>query len=203
MKRIIASAFLMYLVASPTYAADSVPWKSVNGWTILVDPSMGNACYMTTAFNNNVLLRFGFSFLGKAPLLYLAVGNRNWQSLEVGKDYPLQIHFDNNPIWSATAFVTDLSGVKFLNVTTSDTNFAQEFSRKLGMTISFQGKFVTGVQLRGSSAAVAEMLNCQTNVNAIAGAKNPAQPPADPFQQQPAPLPAGQNPQNSKDPFSL
>ncbi|WP_181592360.1 hypothetical protein [Rhizobium tropici] len=202
MKRCIA-LFLAatLLLAMPVFAEDTLPWKNVNGWSIFVDPSMGNACYMATTFDNGVGLRFGFNFLGKEPLLYLSIGNMDWKSLEVGKDYPIQVQFDDNPVWTATAFVTDMSGVKFLNITTADTNFAKEFSHKLALRLSFQGKFVTGVRLTGSAAAVSELLNCQTKVNAVSGAKNGA-PATDPFQQQPSPTPM-QKPRSGNDPFSL
>jgi hypothetical protein len=50
------------LVASPVCAAQSILWKSVGGWSVLMDPSTGNGCYVTIAYEKGTTLRLGFDF---------------------------------------------------------------------------------------------------------------------------------------------
>lgn len=128
--------------------------------------------------------------------IYLAFGNGNWKSLEPGKDYPIEIQFDRNPVWNATAQAIDFGGVNFLSVFTTDVNFAEEFSRKLGMRATFNGREVAALALKGSALAVSEMLACQEAVNAAAAAQNAPQPPKDPFA-------AAPDKRNANDPFEL
>ena len=184
------------LVASPVCAAQSILWKSVGGWSVLMDPSTGNGCYVTIAYEKGTTLRLGFDFSRQQRGIYLAFGNGNWKSLEPGKDYPIEIQFDRNPVWNATAQAIDFGGVNFLSVFTTDVNFAEEFSRKLGMRATFNGREVAALALKGSALAVSEMLACQEAVNAAAAAQNAPQPPKDPFG-------AAPDKRNANDPFEL
>lgn len=179
-------------------AANAIPYKTVNGWDILMDQTMGNACYVTTAYEGGTILRLGFDFTGPKGRFYLALGNANWKSLEAGKDYPIEIRFDNQPVWTATARGVNFADINWLHVTTEDLNFPQEFSRKLGMRVSFQGRQIAGLRLKGSARAIDEMLTCQQTVNSVAGSQRPQPPaaPKDPF----APAP---NIKNANDPFDL
>lgn len=161
-----------------------------------MDPSMGNACYVSTFYDEGTIIRLGFYFSQESKGIYLALGNRKWKSLEPGKDYPIQIQFDRNPVWNATASVVNSSGTNFLTVYTTNTNFANEFSRKLGMRVTFNGQQVAGLKLKGSARAIGEMLRCQETVNGGLAQERRQAPKSDPFQANPD---AG----NASDPFEL
>ncbi|OHV85580.1 hypothetical protein [Ensifer sp. LCM 4579] len=198
MKRASVFLFGSLICASPANAQDSVPWSNVDGWSVLIDPSMGNACYVTTVYELGTILRLGFDFSREPKSIYLALGDNRWKSLEPGKDYPIQIQFDRNPVWDATARAVDFSGTNFLAVSTTDFNFANEFSRKLAMRVTFNGRQVAGLRLKGSARAVAEMLKCQQTVNDTFSAQKPPRAPRgdDPFQ-------AAPDARNANDPFEL
>ncbi|MDX0831738.1 hypothetical protein GOD82_17635 [Sinorhizobium medicae] len=184
------------LLAAPVCAAQTIPWKDVNGWSVLIDPSTGNDCFISTMYEDGTILRLGFNFFQSQSQIYLALGNSDWKSLEVGKDYPVQIQFDRNPVWNATVQGIDFGGINFLSVSTTDTNFAEEFSRKLGMRATFNGREVAAFGLKGSARAVTEMINCQESVNAAASARSTPQSPKDPFEAVP-------DKKNANDPFEL
>lgn len=201
MKRVLLLA--MALLCPLTAKADggAVLWKEIGGWTVYMDQSMGNACYIASLYEGGTVLRLGFDFSGTKGQVYLALGNRNWKSLEAGKDYPIQVQFDNEPIWSATARGRETKDMTWLFVTTTNTSFLDEFARKLGMRASFSGKQIAALKLKGSSKAISEMLDCQKTVNDVMSAKRaPAAPqrPKDPFEQTPAP-----NVKSASDPFDL
>ncbi|MEY9782252.1 hypothetical protein [Sinorhizobium fredii] len=182
-------------VASPVCAQDTVPWREISGWGILMDSTMGNACFVATGYEDGTILRLGFD-LRETKSIYLALGNKNWASLEPGKDYPLQIQFDGNPVWNATARALNLDGANYLVVSTTDTNFANEFTRKLAMRATFNGRQVASLRLSGSARAVDEMLNCQKAVNDAIANKNTPNAPKDPFQANPGV-------RNANDPFEM
>ncbi|MCB5204211.1 hypothetical protein LH464_17230 [Neorhizobium sp. T786] len=198
MKRSVVGAMVVCLSAVSGFAAGSVEWKKVDNWTVFMDPTMGNACYVAAVYEGGTILRVGFDFAGSVRQIYLALGNDNWKSLEAGKDYPVQIQFDNEVEWAATATGRKNNDATWLYVTTTDTGFLEEFSRKLGMRTTFRGTEIARLQLKGSSRAITEMLSCQSAVNEMMGARNEqaAPPSQDPF----APTPEVKS---ATDPFDL
>ncbi|MEZ2128876.1 MULTISPECIES: hypothetical protein [unclassified Sinorhizobium] len=196
MKRVSAFVIMSILCAAPAHAVETIPWKDVGGWSVLLDPSLGNACFVSTVYEGGTTLRLGFDFSNAQRSIYLALGNPNWKSLEPGKDYPLKIQFDGNPLWDATARALTFSGTNFLSVVTSDPNFADEFSRKLAMRATFNGKQVAALRLKGSARAIDEMINCQKAVDKALSAQKPPEVPKGPFQATP-------DVRNATDPFEL
>lgn len=199
MRRVFVAAVACLCSATAAFSdsENSVLWKEVAGWQVYMDPSMGNACYVTTLYEEGTVLRLGFNFTSPQAMIYLGLGNPKWASLEAGKDYPVEIQFDRNPVWSATATASQIGGVNFINVSTTDTNFAEEFRRKHGLKATFEGKQIAALRLGGSSAAISEMLSCQEAVNSVMSQK-PSNTPEqkDPFREEPAV-------KNAADPFAL
>lgn len=191
------SAFILgaFMLPSVAFGDQAIPYKSVNGWDVLVDKTLGNACFISTSYDTGIVLRMGFDFSGTTRQIYMALGNDNWKSLEEGKDYPIEIRFDNNPVWSATASAKTVGSINFLVVTSTNANFAEEFARKLRMRASFQGREIAHLRLSGSSRALDALLECQKIVD---DALKPAAPPQpkDPFSTAP-------NVKSANDPFEL
>lgn len=198
MKRLLAGVIVTTVVPFAALASNAIPWKSVPGWEVLMDQTMGNACYVTTSYQDGTTLRLGFDFTGPKGRFYMALGNDNWKSLEAGKDYPVQIQFDNVSPWTATARALDFASSKWLHVTTENSNFPDEFSRKQGMRVHFQGRQIVFLRLKGSARAMDEMLACQKTVNSVTAGQKPAPsaPPKDPFAASP-------DVKNANDPFDL
>lgn len=193
MRPTLLAAFLSIAGVFPSAAADSIFWKSVAGWDVYLDPSVGNGCYITTSYDGGTFLRLGLDFTAKSPSVYLALSNENWRSLEVGKEYSIEVQFDNNPVWTANAGVMLIGNYKYLTTTSTDTNFIREFSHKLRMSVRFGGHQVAALRLTGSAAATQELLTCQLAADAR---QAPSGKPADPFADPPAT-------NASKDPFAL
>lgn len=196
MKRALLSALIAVVASSPSIAEDAILWKEVNGWAVLMDKSMGNACYVTTYFEEGTLLRFGFNFLGEKAKLYFALGNKKWKSLEVGKEYPVEIQFDKNPIWTANAFAIKINEINHITISIADTDFADEFKRNHRVVAKFRGNEIAVLRLGGSAAAINELIECQKTVNSAIAKSAPPQKPKDPFQ-------VDQEVKEANDPFDL
>ncbi|WP_337268834.1 hypothetical protein [Oryzifoliimicrobium ureilyticus] len=176
--QVLAAALLCSLMAvSPLSAQQPLHWKAINGWEVGMEPATGNGCFIESGYEDGTHLRLGFDFTDKQTLIYLSLGNAKWKSLEAGKDYPLEFQFDDNPAWKATAAAAERDNVKFLVVTTTDSNFAIDFSRKLGMRVTFMGRSIAALKLKSSSEAVREMLDCQDAVRKYASKPAPETPP--------------------------
>src|SRR5688572_1550338 len=107
-------------------------------------------------------------------------GNEVWRSLQVGNQYDLALRFDNTSPWRgrATARRIGSGNMVFLYLSFDRARFLVELARRQNMTIFYQGDVVTTLPLRGTNAAVQEMLNCQRVADI---ARKNERPQGDPF----------------------
>ena len=175
----LSLVFLFSIFTQPSFS-QAVTWnEDVRGWFIGVDRSLGDGCFMHSSFDGGSVLRSGFDINDDS--MYIVVGNRNWASLEEGKLYPIEIQFGNRPPWNGDANVFIWrDGDKALSLTvpfTNDTadNFVRELQQTQNIVVRYQNAQIMNLSLRGSFAAMAEVLNCQETMLR----NNP--PSADPF----------------------
>ena len=162
---------------APAAAADAVRWGKVAGWDILIDTTLGNGCFIFTIYDGGTALRLGFDpDEGDA---YLMVGNQKWASIEHGKDYDIEIRMDRDAPWEATATGVDFDGLPLLMASTDQPNFLIDFMKKNTLEVRYLNKSIATLSLKGTFAAVGEMLKCQDYVD-VHGVGGRA-PYADPF----------------------
>jgi hypothetical protein len=165
MKRI---AVLLVILLGPTcaFAQDTIPWKKVGPWNILVDRIVGYGCFMVAEYEQGTILRLGIA--PKTGDVYILLADAAWKSLEVQKDYDLEIQFDSERPWKAPSRAIKLGSATFLMVKTNDlkagVNFLEEFARKQGMRVRYQTKQVANLSLRSSAVAIVEMLDCHASM---------------------------------------
>ncbi|TCA25700.1 hypothetical protein E0H70_25525 [Rhizobium leguminosarum bv. viciae] len=173
---------------------ETVQWKEVGGWKVVVDKTLGNGCFVLTSFEDGTVFRLGFNYVKKESPFYILIGNVNWKSLEDGKQYPLEFYLDRSK-WTVDASAVDLDGFKALWIDFKDSSLVAEFARKLSFRATFNGKEIVALSLKNSVKATDEMLACQKAVNA-AVAQQPALPQSkDPFEAKPG--------TQASDPFDL
>lgn len=165
----------------PTLADTSPEWGTAGGWTIAVDQTIGNACFIIAEYEGSTVLRLGFNPSDRNA--YILISNDNWESIEVGKDYLIEIEFDTAGPWEVSASGWSLAGQDqggILLAMFDNTDFIKEFVRKHEMIIRYQGQEIERLTLKGSRAAVSEMIRCQEAMNNYNGSR-PANNNRDPF----------------------
>jgi hypothetical protein len=178
------------LIVSPASGEDSISWTppEVNGWFIAVDTTVGNGCFIYSIFEGDTYARIGFN--PQMSSFYLLVGDLDWNSIEAGKEYNIELQMGQRPSWTAPAIGGRLGDVPNLIVTSRDPAFVDEFARQHYIRVWYEGREVANLSLEGSAAAIDEMLRCQQAINEYGGSATPASND-DPFQQR-----------SSKDPFA-
>jgi hypothetical protein len=166
-------------------AQGTLLWRTVGQWQIRVDKSLGYGCFLVGSYTQGTILRIGID--QQSGNGYVMVGNEVWRSLQVGNQYDLALRFDTTSPWRgrATARRIGSGSMVFLYLSFDRARFLVELARRLNMTIFYQGDVVTTLPLRGTNAAVQEMLNCQRVADI---ARKNERPQGDPFA---GPGPAG------------
>ncbi len=183
------------LLASPTPADanKTVMWKKVGTWIIGVDQSVGNGCFLSAVTQRGTAFRFGFSFRNKGGIFVL-IGNKDWASIEEGKDYKMVLQFDQRPAWKwHSAGVPMQSGDTYLYGPAMEADFFNEMAKSHLMSVTYQGRHVAQLNLKGSYVALQELANCQQAMNATGATKRETL--KDPFA-------TDQSLRSKKDPFA-
>ena len=139
-------------------------WRSLGAWSVYVDQSLGNGCFLFSRFPNQTLFRVGVEKLGKTEY-YLMLGNPAWKSLKSGAEHKLEFRFDAETPWEAPVTVVDLGGDAALMATFSDARFWTEFSSARRLVISRKSRHVTALTLKGTATAFQELVRCQRSQN--------------------------------------
>jgi hypothetical protein len=177
----LAAAFLCFvgltlaplLMLAPASAAEPL-WANVGDWSVLVDRSLGNGCFMLSSYTRGTYLRIGINNTAKNG--YVMIGNEAWQSIEVGKEYKLSLEFDGETPWAGTFRATSMGDVTVLFNSFDKPEFLREVAAKQKLTIYYDDKVVTTLPLTGSYAAVQSLIECQSKVDEAASSA-----PSDPF----------------------
>lgn len=176
-----SSFFLAAVLAnsSSTYAQDAPLWKNVGTWQIRVDTTLDYGCFAANFYEGNTMLRLGtIPSTGNA---YIILGDTDWKSLEVGKEYDLVFRFDSLDPWSGTASALNMGDnliVLFTNF--SDFDFIDEFMKRHTLRVGFKNRNVATLSLSGSYKAVTELATCQETMRAAGEPGNERDPFATP-----------------------
>lgn len=183
---------LALVLCPPAFSQDAITWKEdVKGWGISVDTTIGYGCFMLAAFEGGTLLRAQFN--PEKDVFQFIVANSDWQSLERGKLYDINVKFGTLVPWTGMAsvhyFGNDLPALSF-DVSFEDGKaelFIEEFMRTTGVRVFYDGNQIVNVSLRGTFAAMQEVFSCQSammereNENKTDPFSNSPESKSDPF----------------------
>ena len=152
-------------------AVDSLEYSTVGPWTIAVDPSMGNGCFVLAEFEGGSVFRLGFDMTSDQGGFYLIFGDAKWRSIEYGKKYQIQIRFGDESAWEgkATGFSFDppenQPWLTFNFSAQKGLEFAEEFMREVFVTVHYNNREILRLNLKSSYQAGLQLIKCQDSAN--------------------------------------
>ena len=171
------------LISGAASAQDTVIWQdNVEGWSVAIDRTIADSCFIFAGFDNNVFLRFQFNTT-KQNVQFI-VANIQWDSLETGREYDMEIAFGDQEAWSGMAKGhrwNDILPSLVLDVPIEDqqaSHFMRDFSSVGSVSISHEGSEIAELALAGTKEAITSMLNCQASMSEENAARKPQ---SDPF----------------------
>lgn len=165
-----AAAVMLATTTVGVFAEDTIPWDvpEVRGWTIAVDTTLGGGCFMYTMFDGAASARIGFDMT--AGNIYLLLADLDWNSIAADQSYDIDLQMGNRQGWTASATGGRMGEVPTLMVTSSDSSFMEEFASQSSIKVWYKDSQIMNLSLKGSMAALNEVLRCQDAVNAALAA---------------------------------
>jgi len=131
---------------------------------------VGDGCFALGAFNGGTVTRIGYD--ANQSQIYLLFADEAWKSLEAGKLYPVRILFDGGNPYEGEMRGQQLGNMVVLAHRNLSTDFVKDFMQRNSMQVYYRGQPLFSISLRGTYAAIAEVINCQREFGF--GKANPA-----------------------------
>jgi hypothetical protein len=146
-------------------------YANVDGWSVRVDESLNNGCFVATLYEGDTLLRIGFD--RENNNFYALFGDPLWKSIEYGKKYNVEIKFGNESKWTAIARGMSFEPPQnehYLWVNVGEDSdqigiFLDEFMRETSVKLFYNEEIISHLKLKGSYAAGMKLLECQKLMN--------------------------------------
>ena len=153
-----AVSLVMVGCAGAAMAQDLVPYSEAGGWTVAVDPTLGNGCLLTSDFEDGSTVRIGFDATQGNG--YVAAFNDGWGEIEDGTVYPVSFLLDDEH-YDGQAHGIHLNDVPGALITFDSTDFLVDLAKRNVMVLQHNGADVMSIDLSGSDDAIAETIACQ------------------------------------------
>lgn len=166
---------IVTVVAPPSENAKSETsvWKKVGSWSVIVDHTLHDGCFLFATFDNETVFRVGVNRQAGRHY-YVMFANPDWTSLQVGKEYDVQFRFGGNSPWDVPTTAKDMGeNTIFLWANFSDSAFWDEFATSDSLSVTREGKPVTQLHLTDSKAAFDELVTCQKYEDSQARSRDP------------------------------
>ena len=133
-------------------------FATVEGWEILIDPTIGNGCLINAQFEDGSDVRIGFD--REANSGYLWASNEAWGDIEEGAAYPLSFSLDGE-VYKGEGkglYIDEMPGV---DIPFDSMEFLLALAEKNSMELSTDSGPVMTINLAGTDAALARAIECQ------------------------------------------
>ena len=148
--------------------ANTIKYSTVGAWTIAVDPTMGNGCFLITNFVGGASIRIGFDMRNSTAIdVYTILGSVKWRSIEYGKNYPIRIRFGNQPAWAgnATGFSfnppQNQTWLRMAIIRKTGFDFVSDFMKERFVAVDYNRREILRLNLKDSYAAGLKLIECQ------------------------------------------
>lgn len=147
-----------FAATTAALADDILTWGEAQGWAILVDPAVGNGCFMEKHFEDGTLVHIGAVPNRKGG--FFAAYNPEWVDIEDGAtgtvkfDFP-DVRFSGEVVGVAKDGL--FGGYAFFD----NPNVPMEFAARRKMTIFGESGRVVELELTGTMKAIEAVKACQ------------------------------------------
>ncbi len=156
--RVFGAVAISVLCAGMAMAQDPIPYGEAGGWEVLIDPSLGNGCFLISEFEDGSVVRIGFD--RTAGTGYVIAFNEGWGDIVEGQQYPVSFMLDDQQ-YDGTAVGMSLSGLPGAMITFDNVDFLADLAMRQTMSLSNEGGEVMVIDLTGSAAAIEQTIACQ------------------------------------------
>ena len=154
------SACIIAAGAQPVEAQTGhTKWGESGNWEILIDPDVGDGCYMETTFDDGTLVQIGF--VPNRDGGFVALYNPAWTNIEDGVVGTVQFDFEKSLFGGDYVGVVEgelHGGYAFFN----NPEFVSEFGRRNTVSIKADKGGTFDVSLKGTSRAINAVRSCHT-----------------------------------------
>jgi hypothetical protein len=142
-------------------------WKNINEWSIKIDSSLGDTCYMTKISMNGHYIRAQLS--DSLEVFHFAVGKPEWTFIERGKFYDISIQFGDQNAWHGQGYGIwfDSMPAYLFYVGFAERRaerFIKEFSYMNKLRLSRKNEPVSTIYLEDTFSAMKELFACQESM---------------------------------------
>lgn len=157
---LVPSAILcVFLLAGHAFAQPFETWGTSGDWSIKVDTSVGNGCFIERQTPEDLKIRLGY--LPDRVGAFISASSVEWSDLEVGSAQTVTMFLDDAVFAGETELFQDgdaYGGLSFFN----NPDFLKEFAKKRSMTIVDPNGDKARFDLTGTANALKSLDKCQT-----------------------------------------
>jgi len=147
------------LASSPAIQAQGThtKWGEIAPWVIMVDPEVGNGCYMENTFEDGTTVQVGF--VPDRNGGFFAAYNAAWTNVEDGAIGTVEFDFEKSLFrgeYVGVAKDDKFGGYAFFN----NPEFIKEFGKRNTVAIKGDKGNALDISLKGTTKAINAVRNC-------------------------------------------
>lgn len=134
-------------------------WGDAGAWAILIDPDVGDGCYMEKIFDDGTLVQVGFVPNRKGG--FVAAYNSSWAKIKDGVVGTVQFDFGTSLFggdYVGVVKADQFGGYAFFN----NPEFIKEFGKRNAVAIKGDKGATLDFSLNGTSRAINAVRTCDT-----------------------------------------
>lgn len=145
-------------VAGPAVAGNLVKYRSVGGWDIMVDPSVGNGCLITADFDDGSEVRIGLD--REQGNGYVMAMNKAWGDIKDDATYDISFAVDDQK-YDGKATGVHLDNLPGVDIGVDNSDFFGDLASKSTLTLYAGDSEVMRIDLEGAGDALSALIECQ------------------------------------------
>lgn len=156
--RAMTMTVALVLMATTAMAQDLVEYSEVDGWAIMIDPTVGNGCLMQSDFEDGSSVRIGLNPAEGNG--YVAAFNAGWGDIEDGTAYPVTFLLDEEK-YDGEASGMHMGDTPGVVIPFGSEEFLADIIQRNTMSLMSGETEVMVIDLSGTDTAIEEVIACQ------------------------------------------